>query len=420
LKAPLRAFRSRNFRVFYAGQGLSLLGTWMQTVATSWLVYRLTGSALLLGITAGAQQLPMLFLSPVAGVWADRVNRRRLLIVIQSLALVQALALTLVTFLEIVQVQHVIALALFLGIINSFETPTRQAFLLELIEHREDLPNAIALQSMLFQATRFVGPSLAGVILAAFGEGWCFLANALAYLAIIATYVIVRTRPRDLPGAGAGWWRQLTSGFSYAFGFAGTRRLLLLLAAVGFFTAPWSSLMPIFAAKTFGGDSRTFGFLIGSVGLGALLGTFALAMRSSVRGLGRVVCATAVLAGAALVGFSLSGILWLSLVLLAVFGAGLVVTAASINTILQTLAEEDKRARVISMYVMCFIGFAPIGNFMAGALAEVIGASRALAVCGTIAALAGGAFTLGFRSWAGAVRPVYIRRGVIEEPQRQA
>jgi len=212
LKAALRAFRSRNFRVFYAGQGLSLLGTWMQTVATSWLVYRLTGSALLLGITAGAQQLPMLFLSPLAGVWADRVNRGRLLIVIQSLAFLQALALALVTFLEIVQVQHVIALALFLGIINSFETPTRQAFLLELIEHREDLPNAIALQSMLFQATRFVGPSLAGVILAAFGEAWCFLANAISYLAIVATYVVVRTRPRELPTTSAGWWRQLTSG----------------------------------------------------------------------------------------------------------------------------------------------------------------------------------------------------------------
>jgi len=254
LKAALRAFRSRNFRVFYAGQGFSLLGTWMQTVATSWLVYRLTGSALLLGVTAGAQQLPMLFLSPVAGVWADRVNRRRLLVVIQSLAFVQALALALVTFLDLVQVQYVIMLSLFLGIINSFETPTRQAFLLELIEHREDLPNAIALQSMLFQATRFVGPSLAGVVLAAFGEAWCFLANALTYLAIIATYVVVRIRPRELPETGTSWWGQLTSGFGYAFGFTGTRRLLLLLAAIGFFTAPWSSLMPIFAAETLGGD----------------------------------------------------------------------------------------------------------------------------------------------------------------------
>jgi len=414
----LRALRSRNFRVFYAGQGFSLLGTWMQTVATSWLVYRLTGSALLLGITAGAQQLPMLFLSPIAGVWADRVNRRRLLVVIQSLAFVQALALAVVTFLDLVQVQYVIALSLFLGIINSFETPTRQAFLLELIEHREDLPNAIALQSMLFQATRFVGPSLAGVVLAAFGEAWCFLANALTYLAIIATYIVVRIRPRALPEAGTGWWGQLTSGFGYAFGFTGTRRLLLLLAAIGFFTAPWSSLMPIFAAETFGGDSRTFGFLIGSVGLGAVAGTFVLAMRSSVRGLGRVVCVTAVVAGTALVGFSFSGILWLSLAFLAVFGAGLVVTAASINTILQTLAEEDKRARIISMYVMCFIGFAPIGNFMAGALAEAIGASRALALCGTVAALAGSAFALGFRSWAAAVRPIYLTRGIIQAPPR--
>lgn len=403
--------------MFYAGQGLSLLGTWMQTVATSWLVYRLTGSALLLGVTAGAQQLPMLFLSPLAGVWADRVNRRQLLMVIQALAFLQALALALLTFLGLVQVLHVVALALCLGIINSFETPTRQAFLLELIEHREDLPNAIALQSMLFQATRFVGPSLAGLILAAFGEAWCFLANALSYLAIIATYLVVRTGPREIPGTGTGWWRQLASGFSYAFGYTGTRRLLLLLAAIGFFTAPWSSLMPIFAAETFGGDSRTFGFLIGSVGMGAVAGTFALAMRTSVRGLGRVVPATAILAGVALIAFSFSKILWLSLAFLAVFGAGLVVTAASINTILQTLAGEDKRARVISMYVMCFIGFAPIGNFLAGALAEAIGAHAALAVCGLIAALAGGAFALGWKSWAEAVRPVYMKQGIIRDPR---
>jgi len=414
----LRAFRSKNFRIFYAGQGLSLLGNWMQTVAMSWLVYRVTGSALLLGVTAGAQQLPILFLSPIAGVWADRVNRQRLLMLIQSLAFVQALTLALLTFAEAVRVPHLIGLALFLGIITAFETPTRQAFLLELIEHREDLPNAIALQSMLFQSTRFVGPSVAGLLLAAFGEAWCFLVNAFCYLVIIATYAVVRVKPRKLLDTGIEWWRELASGFAYAFGFTGTRRLLLLLTVLGFFTAPWSSLMPIFAAETFSGDSRTFGFLIGAVGLGAILGTFALAARSSVRGLGRVIAVATVTAGVALTGFSLSGTLWLSLTFLAIFGAGLVVTAASINTILQTVAEEDKRARIISMYVMCFLGFAPIGNFTAGALAEAIGAHWTLLACGLVVILAGSTFALGLKSWAQAVRPVYRKQGIIRTPEK--
>lgn len=413
----LRAFRSKNFRIFYAGQGLSLLGNWMQTVAISWLVYRVTGSALLLGLTAGAQQLPVLFLSPIAGVWADRVNRRRLLVLIQSLAFVQALTLAVLTFTDVILVPHLIALALFLGVITAFEIPTRQAFLLELIEHREDLPNAIALQSMLFQSTRFVGPSAAGLLLAAFGEASCFLVNALCYLAIIATYVVVRVKPRGLANASTDWWHQLTAGFIYAFGFTGTRRLLLLLTAIGFFTAPWSSLMPIFAAETFGGDSRTFGLLIGAVGLGAIAGTLALAVRTSVRGLGRVIAATSVLAGVALAGFSLSATLWLSLTLLGAFGAGLVVTAASINTILQTIAKEDGRARIISMYVMCFLGLAPIGNFLAGALAETIGAPETLLGCGLIVVVAGCIFALNLKSWAQAVRPIYLREGIIREPR---
>jgi MFS family permease len=413
----LRAFRSKNFRIFYAGQGLSLLGNWMQAVAMSWLVYRVTGSALLLGVTAGAQQLPVLFLSPIAGVWADRVNRRRLLVLIQSLAFVQALTLAALTLANAVLVPYLIALALFLGVITAFETPTRQAFLLELIEHREDLPNAIALQSMLFQSARFVGPSVAGLVLAAFGEASCFLVNALCYLAIIGTYAVVRVKPREVANAGAGWWHQLTAGFVYAFGFTGSRRLLLLLATMGLFTAPWSSLMPIFAAETFGGDSRTFGFLVGAVGMGAIAGTLALAGRTSVRGLGRVIAATSVLAGVGLAGFSFSATLWLSLTLLGAFGAGLVVTAASINTILQTITEEDRRARIISMYVMCFLGFAPIGNFIAGALAEAIGVHLTLLGCGLIVVVAGCLFALRLKSWARAVRPIYLKRGIIQEPR---
>jgi MFS family permease len=384
----------------------------MQTVATGWLVYRLTGSALLLGITAAAQQFPMLFVGPLAGVWADRVNRRRFLIITQSLAAAQAAILTGLTFTGTIQVLHVVALSVVLGVLIALETPTRQAFLLEMVE-REDLPNAIALQSMLFQSARFLGPSIAGLMLAVAGEAWCFLVNALSYLVIVATYWIIRTRPHEPSGRGE-WWRDLASGFRYAFGFVGTRRLLLLLAAVGLFTAPWSSFMPIFAAEILHGDSKTLGFLIGAVGLGAIAGTAFLAMRTTVRGLGRVVCVTSVTAGIALVGFSLSQSLWASLALLPFFGFGLVATAAASNTILQTVADEDKRGRVIGMYVMTFLGIAPIGNFVAGAAAERFGAPSTLVACGILVAVSGVCFALGLRSWARAVRPVYMQLGIPE------
>jgi len=413
VKLALRALRHRSFRIFFAGQGLSLLGTWMQTVAMSWLVYRLTGSAWLLGLTAGAQQLPMLFLSPIAGVLADRVNRQRLLVLIQSLAFLQALSLALLTFAGLVDVPHVVALAVLLGIVNAFEMPTRQAFVLELVQDRQDLPNAIALQSMLFQSARFLGPSAAGLILAAFGEAWCFLINAASYLIIVAAYALIRVSPRPRPDTRTEWWHELASGFRYAFGFLGTRRLLLLLSVLGFFSAPWSSLMPLLAAETFGGDSRTFGFLIGSVGLGALVGTLFLVLRTSVRGLGRVVAMTSITAGVALSAFSLSRNIWVSLALLSVFGFGIVVTAASTNTILQTVADEDKRARVISLYGMSFLGVAPIGNLAAGAIAEAAGVHATLFACGLAVVLAGAVFGLGLNSWSRAVRAVYVRQGII-------
>jgi MFS family permease len=413
VKPALRALRHKTFRIFFAGQGLSLLGTWMQTVAMSWLVYRLTGSAWLLGVTAGAQQLPMLFLSPIAGVLADRVNRQRLLVLIQSLAFLQSLSLALLTFAGIVDVPHVIALAVLLGIINAFEMPTRQAFVLELVQDRQDLPNAIALQSMLFQSARFLGPSVAGLILAAFGEAWCFLINAASYLIIVAAYALIRVTPRPRPDTRTDWRHELISGFRYAFGFLGTRRLLLLLSVLGFFSAPWSSLMPLLAAESFAGDSRTFGFLIGSVGLGAFVGTLFLVLRASVRGLGRVVAVSSITAGIALSAFSLSRNIWVSLALLSVFGFGIVVTAASTNTILQTVADEDKRARVISLYGMSFLGAAPIGNFTAGAIAEAAGVHETLFACGLAVVLAGVAFGLGLKSWSRAVRAVYVRQGII-------
>lgn len=412
MHSALRALRHRNFRIFYLGQGLSLLGTWLQTVATSWLVYRLTGSALMLGLVAGAQQLPILFVSPLAGVWADRLDRRRLLVVIQLLCAAQAIALAALTFAGVVTVWHVTAFALLLGLLNAVETPTRQAFLLDMVGSREDLPNAIALQSMLFNGARFVGPSIAGVVLAAAGEATCFLLNGISYLAVVAAYWVIRVAPRAAAAARAAWWRELHAGFRYAFGSLATRRLIFLLAALSCFSAPWMSLMPIYAAETFHGDSRTLGVMVSAVGLGALAGTAFLAARPSVRGLGRVIATCALLAGAALAAYALSRWLWFSLGALAVFGFGLIASVASANTVLQTLADEDKRGRIISIYVMTFLGIAPLGNFAAGVVAERIGVHWTLAGCGAFLLAAAAWFAFSLATWRDAVRPLYARRGI--------
>ncbi len=409
----LRALRFRSFRVFFVGQGVSILGTWMQTLATSWLVYRLTGSAFMLGLTAAALQLPMLFLSPIAGVWADRLDRQRLLIFVQSLAAIQAFVLAALTFTGIVQVWHVIAISVFLGMVNAVETPTRQAFLLEMVETKADLPNAIALQSMLFNGARFVGPTIAGVLLAVAGEAPLFLLNGISYLAVVFAYRAIRVAPRPRSGAQTALWDEIASGFRYAFGSLATRRPILLLAALALFTAPWQSLMPIYAAERLDGDSSTLGLLIGAVGVGAFTATAFLALRATVRGLGRVIAAASIMAAVALTGFALSSALWLSLPLLAVFGFGLVAAVASTNTILQTVADEDKRGRIISIYVTTFLGVAPVSNFVAGTIAEAVGAHWTIFGCGLALAAAAGWFAWNLPSWRAAVRPIYAQQGII-------
>jgi MFS family permease len=411
----LRAFRHRSFRVFYVGQGLSLLGSWLQTIATSWLVYRLTGSAFMLGLAAGAQQFPMLVVAPLAGVWADRLDRRRLLIITQALAAIQALALAALTFAGVVTVWYVVAAALFLGLVNAFETPTRQAFLLEMVETREDLPNAIALQSMLFNSARFVGPTIAGIVLATAGEAVCFLLNGISYAAVLVAYWVIRVKPRVRGAAPGAWWSEFQAGFRYAFGSLAMRRLIVLLGALSFFSAPWMSLMPIYAAETFAGDSRTLGVMVSAVGLGALGGTALLALRPSVRGLGRVIAGCALAAGAALTVYALSRWLWLSLAALPLFGFGLIASVAATNTVLQTLADEDKRGRIISIYVMVFLGIAPLGNFFAGTVAERIGVHWTLAGCGLAVLAAGTWFAANLESWRRAVRPLYARQGILPD-----
>jgi MFS family permease len=357
----------------------------------------------------------MLFLSPIAGVWADRLDRRKVLLVVQTLAAGQAFLLAALTFTGAVQVWHLIAIALFLGAVNAFETPTRQAFLLEMVETKADLPNAIALQSMLFNGARFVGPTIAGVLLAFAGEAWCFLLNGVSFLAVLAAYWLIRVRTRSRTAGTSAWWTEMEGGFRYAFGSVAMRRLILLLAALSFFTAPWQSLMPIYAAETFAGDSRTLGLLIGAVGAGALAATGVLAVRPTVRGLGTVIAGCSVTAALALSAFALSPWLGLSVVLLAVFGFGLIASVAGCNTILQTIADEDRRGRIISIYVMTFLGIAPIGNFVAGAVAERVGAHWTLFAWGVGLVLATGWFAATLESWRRAVRPIYIAQGIIPE-----
>jgi MFS family permease len=415
MKHALRALRSRNFRIFYAGMAVSIFGTWMQTVGASWLVYRLTGSAFLLGLVAAAQQLPMLVLAPVAGVWADRVDRRKLLIATQMLTLLQAATLTALTFTGAVTPTHVVLVSLALGLVNAVETPTRQAFLLEMVESKQDLQNAIALQSMMFNTARLVGPTIAGFIVAGFGEGWCFALNTASYVAILAAYFRVRVKPHAVVRAPARLLVELADGFRWVFGLMPARRLILLVAAISFFSAPWQPLMPIVAAERFGGDSRTFGFLIGAVGAGALCGTLFLAFRSSIRGLGKVIAGASLAAGIGLTLFAVAPRLWMALATLPVLGFGVIVAAASTNTILQTIADEDKRARIISIYVMIFLGMSPLGNFLAGTLAEWIGARWTLVSYGLLLTLSAWLFIRGYAGWRRGMRPVYVRHGVIPE-----
>jgi MFS family permease len=409
----LRAFRSRNFRIFYIGQFVSVLGSWMQTVATAWLVYRLSGSAFLLGLTAFVQQAPLLFISSLAGVLADRVNRRQLLVVVQSLACVQSLVLAILTFTGHAEVWAVIACAFWLGLCNAFETPTRQAFLLDLVHDRSDLPNAIALQSFIMNSTRFIGPSIAGLLLAAWGEWILFALNAVSYLAIVAAYLVIRTGQPAPKARSGSWWEELLEGFRYAYGRLASRRILLLLSAFGILTAPWQNLLPIFAAESFGGDSRTFGFLIGSVGFGAIAGTLYLAGRASVRGLGRIICVTALTAAVSMMAFAFTNAFWQALVILPVFGFGVVTTIAACNSILQTIADDHMRGRVVAIYVMSFLGIAPLGNLIGGAVAEAIGAHWTFFLNGALLAIVVLAFIRGMPGWRRSLRSIYTAKGII-------
>lgn len=408
-----RALRHRNYRLFFSGQTVSLVGTWITRIATSWLVYRLTHSVFLLGVVGFFGQIPTLLLAPFTGVLVDRWNRHRILLVTQVLAMLQSVALAVLTLAGIITVTEILALQVVQGIINAFDTPARQAFVVEMVSDRADLPNAIALNSSMVNVSRIVGPSIGGILIAAFGEGWCFTVDAVSYLAVIASLMAMRLDKLPPRATGTRMVDELRSGLRYVTRFPPVRDPLLLLALVATMGMPYTVLMPAIAANVLHGGAHTLGYLMTATGCGALAGAFYLASRRSVLGLGRVMVAATGAFGAGLVAFSFSRVLWLSLLLLPLVGGGMMVVMASTNTILQTIVEDEMRGRVMSYYTMAFLGTAPLGSLFAGFLADHIGPMNTITLGGAACVLAAAVFAVRLPSLRAHVRPIYIERGIL-------
>lgn len=413
LAAMGRALRHRNYRLFFLGQGTSLIGTWLTKVATSWLVYRLTGSAMLLGIVSFAGSLPTFLLAPLAGVLVDRWSRHRVLVVTQALSLLQSALLAIFALTHTISVWHVLLLSCFQGLVNAFDTPARQSFVVEMVESRDDLPNAIALNSSMVNAARLLGPSIGGVLIAATSEGWCFAIDAVSYVAVLASLLMMHLQPRVLVHKPKNVLAELGEGFRYVAGFPPIRAILVQLAVVSFTGIPYTVLMPIFATEILHGGPHLLGILMGAAGLGAVAGALWLASRKSVLGLGRTLAVAGALFGGGLTAFALSRSIVLSVALLVVTGGGMMVQMAASNTLLQTLVDEDKRGRVMSFYTMAFFGMMPFGSLAAGFAGAHIGASWTV--------FAGGLLTLGsvllfvrqLPQLRRKVRPIYERLGIL-------
>ncbi len=415
----VRALSSRNYRLYYAGQGISVIGTWITRVATSWLVYRLTGSALMLGVTGFIGQLPVFLFAPFAGVLVDRANKHRLLVITQTLSMLQSFALAVLTLTGVITVLQIILLSALQGFINAFDVPGRQAFLSEMIERKEDLGNAIALNSSMVNVARLLGPSIAGVIIAAAGEGICFTIDGFSYLAVIASLLLMHLRPAPPLPPRKQFYHEFMEGFRYSFGFVTIRAILVLLALSSMMGMSYQVLMPIFASKVLGGGPHTLGFLMSAAGLGALSGAFFLASRESVRGLGRWIVIASSAFGLGLMGFSFSSSLFLSLALLLLVGFGMMVHMASSNTILQTISEERMRGRVMSFYSMAFMGMTPFGNLLAGTLADLIGAQWTTFLGGFVCVVGSMVFLRVLPRIREQVRPIYRQLGIVPRPMSE-
>lgn len=408
----LRAFRHRDYRYYFAGKGLSQIGIWLQNIATSWLIYKLTNSTLLLGLATFAMYIPITLLAPVAAVWVDRMPKRKVLLVAQSIGLSQALMMLGLVYTGLVQPWHLIAANLCIGIVNAFDGPARQSMIIELVGGREDLPNAIAFSSALMNSARFVGPMIGGAVIAAFGETWGFGLNALLYCAVLGALVVIRPRPRKAETSREAWLTQFSAGFRWAFGFLPTRSALLLVAAVTLTVSPYQALAPYFAKEVFHGDSSTLGILIGAGGFGAVSGVVFLALRPSVRGLLSLMPLAAVVSSVAVIGFTFTHTLWIGAACIYLVGGGSMINATATNTILQTIVEDRLRARVAAIYMLSFLGMTPVGALLAGWASEKIGAPTALAIGGGLALVAAAVFWLALPAMRREIRPIYEKLGI--------
>jgi len=412
----LRAFGYRNYRMIFGGQIVSLIGSWISITATSWLVYRLTGSAMALGVVGFAGQFPGFVMGPFAGAFLDRWDRHRVLVVTQTLSMFQSFALALLTFTGHITVPAIIALNAVQGIVNAFDMPARQAFLPTMISDREDLANAIAMNSSMFNAARLIGPSIAGFVIATAGEAWCFLADGVSYFAVIVALLSMKgVRGLHRPALHASITDHLLEGWRYVLGFRPIRSLMMQLAWLCLVAMPFSVLMPVFADEILGGGPHTLGFLMGASGLGAMSGALWLTTRKSVVGLGRVILVNTVVFGAGLMGFALSRWLWVSLVFMTITGFGMMVQMASTNTVIQTVVDEEKRGRVMSFYTMSFLGTAPFGSLLAGWLSTRIGAPHTVVLSGVLCIATAAWFSRELPAIREVVRPIYMRLGILPE-----
>jgi MFS family permease len=407
-----RALKHRNFKLFFSGQIISLVGTWMQTVAQSWLIYRLTGSSVLLGLLGFVGQIPIFLLSPLAGLVADRWPRQRVVIATQTSSMLLAFILAALTMTGRIRVWEIIVLATLLGIVNAFDVPARQSFMIEMVG-REDLLNAIALNSSMFNGARVAGPAIAGVLVAVVGEGWCFFLNGVSYLAVIAGLFMMRLKKSKPAHDGSAPLEKLREGIRFARHTKPIRALLILVAIVSFMALPYTVLMPIFAVQILHGGASAYGTLMGAVGVGAMFGALALAMRQQLRGLGNVVSYAAAGLGASLVLFSFSHWFWVSFTILIVSGFTMMMQFTATNTLIQAMVPDQLRGRVMSLYSMMFLGMSPIGSLLAGALADRVGAPVTVAIGGLISCLGGLAFARKWPSMRGPARELVAAQGMM-------
>ena len=415
-----RSLRHRNYKLYLAAQLVSVCGTWMQQVAQSWLIYRLTGSATLLGVVGFASQIPIFGLGPIGGVLTDRYSPHRIVLWTQTAALIQALLLATLTLTGWVQPIHIILLGVVLGIVNALDMPARQSLVNQLVGI-EDLSNAIALNSSMINAARIVGPGIAGVVVAQFGEGVCFMINSVSYLVVISALLAMHIS-KGMRGSleHVSLRRSLAEGVNYALSISPIRHLLLLMGLVGFMGMPYITLMPVFAGAIHGGGASALGLMMGAIGIGALLGSLFLARRSRILGLGRIIVAAALTFGAGLILFSFSSVFALSLMILGVVGCAWMVLVAGCNTGLQSLADDAMRGRVMSLFSMMLIGMAPFGSLIAGWSADRIGAPWVIAIGGFFCAVAGIIFARQLPELRKVAIPILIARGIIADPAADA